>query len=197
MKAALARKIGMTQVYNADGKAVPATLLDLADARVVRKLADVNKIEIGIGSKKRANKAEKGIYGDVVPAFKQVVEADNLEVELSAAVKADIFVEGEKVHVTGTTKGKGFQGVVKRHGFKGGPNTHGGQSGKLRSPGSIGPGTSHGRVFKGKQMAGHMGQITHTTRSLKVVAVNPELNVIAVTGSVPGSNGSYVLVRKA
>lgn len=195
MKALVARKIGMTQVYREDGRAVPVTLLDVSGARVVRTTGLVNAVEVGIGTKKYANKSEKGIYGDNVPVFKSVVPAKEIP-ENGLTLNADIFAVGDKVKVTGVTKGKGFQGVVKRHGFKGGPNTHGGQSGKLRSPGSIGPGTTIGRVFKGKKMAGHMGVDNKSVWNLDIVAVDAEENVIAVKGAVPGNKGAYVIVQE-
>lgn len=195
MKAIVARKIGMTQVFKEDGRAVPVTLLDASTARVVRTTSLNNAVEIGMGSKKYSNKSEKGIYGENVPVFKAVVSTDEA-IEAGTEIKVETFNVGDKVKVSGVTKGKGFQGVVKRHGFKGGPNTHGGQSGKLRSPGSIGPGTSHGRVFKGKKMAGHMGVDKQSVWNLEVMAIDTVENVIAVKGAIPGNKGSYVIVQE-
>lgn len=195
MKVAVAKKIGMSQVYTDDGIAAPVTVLALEDARVTRAINGGSHVEIGMGVKKNSSKAEKGIYGESTPKFLKVVKLETPDQQPD--VKAETFTVGEYVHVSGVTKGKGFQGVVKRHGFKGGPNTHGGQSGKARSPGSIGPGTSHGRVFKGKQMAGHMGMDNKTVQNLKVVLVDAAKNLIAVRGAVPGNTGAYVFIRKA
>jgi large subunit ribosomal protein L3 len=111
-------------------------------------------------------------------------------------ITADAFAEGELVDVTGTSKGRGFQGVVKRHGFRGGPKTHG-QSDRLRAPGSIGSSATPGRVFKGMRMAGRMGNDRVTIQNLRVLRVDPERNLLLVGGSVPGANESLVMVRRA
>lgn len=186
----------MTQVYLADGRAIAATLLDAANVRVARVAGLDNAVELGLGAKKFANKSEKGIYGEQVPVFKAVIRKVDEQPEVGSTVAVDTFTVGDKVKITGITKGKGFQGFVKRWGFRGGPSTHGGESGKLRSPGSIGPGTSHGRVFKGKKMSGHMGVDTKSVWNLEVVAVDTENNLIAVKGAVPGNKGAFVVIQK-
>ncbi len=117
------------------------------------------------------------------------------KLELGAKIDTSIFTSGESVDIVGTSKGKGFQGVVKRHGFRGGPKTHG-QSDRLRAPGSIGAGTTPGRVLKGTRMAGHMGNARVTVKKLQVIQSDPERNLLVVKGSVPGANGSLLMIKK-
>jgi len=128
--------------------------------------------------------------------LREVKASETADMAVGQVITADAFVEGELVDITGTSKGRGFQGVVKRHGFRGGPKTHG-QSDRLRAPGSIGSSATPGRVFKGLRMAGRMGNDRVTVQNLKVLRVDPERNLLLVEGSVPGANESLVLVRRA
>ena len=128
--------------------------------------------------------------------LREVKASDTADIAVGQVINADAFAEGELVDVTGTSKGRGFQGVVKRHGFRGGPKTHG-QSDRLRAPGSIGSSATPGRVFKGMRMAGRMGNDRVTVQNLKVLRVDPERNLLLVQGSVPGANESLVMVRRA
>lgn len=200
MKALIGKKIGMTQIYKEDGTAVAVTVLDVADNVVSRYIKDgenVTHVEIGRGKEKKSNKADTGNYKALqfVPKVKQVFKTNSDELgEVGKQLNATLFEEGEKVTVIGTTKGKGFQGVMKRWNFKGGKRTHG-QSDRDRAPGSIGSGTTPGRVLKGKKMAGRMGREKETRKNIAVVAIMPEDNVIAVKGSLPGFNGSYVVIK--
>jgi large subunit ribosomal protein L3 len=204
MKAILGKKIGMTQVFADDGRKHTVTVISVADVVVSKHLRakgsdQVSHVEIGIGNKKKADKASTGNYKEVgkVPSFKVAIK-NNSESEVPAVgtvIGANIFAIGDKVNAIGTTKGKGFQGVVKRHNFRGGPNTHGGPTGKMRGPGSIGAGTTPGNVIKGKKMGGHMGDIRKTIQNLKIIDVNQEENLIAVSGSIPGANGTYILIK--
>jgi large subunit ribosomal protein L3 len=128
--------------------------------------------------------------------LREVKASDTSDMAIGQVINADAFAEGELVDVTGTSKGRGFQGVVKRHGFRGGPKTHG-QSDRLRAPGSIGSSATPGRVFKGLRMAGRMGNDRVTVQNLKVLRVDPERNLLLIQGSVPGANESLVIVRRA
>ncbi len=139
--------------------------------------------------------------GPEVGPFKFIREVGLLDgtstdaMELGASFDVGLFHDGESVDIVGTTKGKGFQGVVKRHGFGGGPRTHG-QSDRVRAPGSHGSGTTPGRVLKGSRMAGHMGDVRVTAKKLQVIQADPERNLLVVKGSVPGSNGSLLMIKK-
>jgi large subunit ribosomal protein L3 len=139
--------------------------------------------------------------GPVVGPFKVIREVDLQQgvtadkVELGSLFDVGLFRDGEAVDIVGTSKGKGFQGVMKRHGFKGGPRTHG-QSDRSRAPGSIGPGTTPGRVLKGTRMAGRMGNVRITAKKLQIIQADPERNLLVVKGSVPGANGGLLMIRK-
>lgn len=202
MKAILGTKIGMTQVFDENGRVHPVTVVDVSEVKVSRHLKDgeaVTQIELGKGTRKKPSKPEMGIYKEVsqVPMFKATfhLEPGEEALELGSEVRADIFESGELIDVIGTSKGKGFQGVMKRYNFKGGPKTHG--SGKHRAPGSIGSGTTPGRVVKGKKMPGHMGNERKTIQNLKVSHIDVAENLIAIAGSVPGNNGDYLIIRPA
>jgi len=155
-------------------------------------------VQVGFGEAKRLNSAQKGHLKDV-GRLKYLREFDMEDVEsaqVGQKLDVDMFKSGDLVDVTGTSKGKGFAGVVKRHHFAGGPKTHG-QSDRHRAPGSIGAGTSPGRVFKGTRMAGHMGNRRVTVRNLKVIDVDLARHLILVEGAVPGSNKGLLLIKKA
>lgn len=191
MKYILGIKKGMTRVFDGD-KSVAVTVVDVDGCKV--SFADDNGYELGIGTK-RGNVATVGKYKQYgsVPRFTHWV-SDKLDdgVEVGSEVVLDTFEKGKKVDVKGVTKGKGFAGVVKRWGFAGGPKTHG-QSDRLRAPGSIGAGTDPGRVLKGKRMAGRMGGDQMTVKNKMIV--DRKDNYILVSGAVPGSKGSQVLIE--
>lgn len=206
MKALIAKKIGMTHIFTEEGTQVPVTVLDVSDVKVVKKLMNgetATHLEIGAGNSKKANKAEQGNYkaAGFVPSVKFMVKLgrnteDLQSKEIGTEIGADIFAVGDRIDIIGTSKGKGFQGVVKRWGFHGGPATHG-QSDRHRAPGSIGSGTTLGRVFKGQKMAGHMGDEQKTISNLVVAGVDAEKKLIWVSGSIPGKNGNYVVIKSA
>jgi large subunit ribosomal protein L3 len=200
------RKAGMTRVYTETGEAVPVTVIEAVPNRVtqVRTLeADgYRAIQVAVGDRKAShtNKSLTGHYAKVkVAPGKQLVEfrlkgEDMKDVAAGFELKVDAFEVGQVVDVTGTTIGKGFAGTMKRHNFGGLPATHG-VSVSHRSPGSIGQRQTPGRVFLGKRMSGHMGQVRRTIENLKVVRVDAERNLILVSGAVPGAEGGQVIVR--
>ena len=194
----IGRKLGMTRVFAEDGTAVPVTVIEAGPCRVVRS-AD-GRVQLGFGAQRasRASKAELGHAKaaglDVAPAVVREFTVAGDAPAAGAEVKVDIFAPGELVKVTGTTKGRGFQGVVHRHGFGGGPASHGNT--RHRKPGSIGPGTNPSRVIKGKRMPGHHGAKRHTELGLSVVKIDAERNLLFVRGAVPGSRNGIVTVAK-
>ena len=220
MKGIIGRKIGMTQLFAPDGTVVPVTIIEAGPCFVVqRKTVEkdgYNAIQLGFEEvePKKLTRPEKGHLGllkadDKHPERKRLGEAVPplrvlREIRLSNVqdyqegqkITVAIFSPGEWVDVTGISKGKGFQGGVKRHGFAGGPKTHG-QSDRTRAPGAIGSTTTPGRVYKGLRMAGHMGNRRVAASHLRVVLVDPERNLIAVRGAVPGHKNGLVIVREA
>lgn len=200
MKAIIAQKKEMTQVFGEDGSVVPVTIVDVNEVYMIGK-KDEDKdgyqaIILGKGKKKNANKPELGKYKKLgfVPNFIKEIRDTVIEMEENTLIDATLFENGEVVSVTGDTKGKGFQGVVKRWGFHGGPKTHG-QSDRWRAPGSIGSGTTPGRVYKGKKMAGRMGGNQITVKNLEIVLVDKENGLIGIKGSIPGNKGSYIIIK--
>ena len=202
----IAKKMGMTRLFQDDGRHVPVTVLALENNQVVaHKTADRDgyvAVQLGAGTAKAKNvaKPQRGHFGkaEVEPKARLAefrVSHDAL-VDVGAEIAADHFVAGQLVDVSGHTQGKGFQGGVKRHGFAGGPKTHG-QSDRHRAPGSIGSGTTPGRVFKGTRMAGHMGHVRHTILNLQVVGVDEANNLLLIKGAIPGADEGLVTVRKA
>ena len=156
-------------------------------------------MQLGFGHKKRLNEPEKGhlkASGAQSRHLRDMKTEDGDAYTVGQTLDASIFAVGDLIDVTGTSKGKGFQGVVKRHGFSGGPKTHG-QSDRWRAPGSIGATTTPGRVFKGTRMAGHMGDERVTVQNLEVVRVDTERNLLLVKGSVPGATNGFLLVRRS
>jgi large subunit ribosomal protein L3 len=206
MPGLIGKKIGMTSLYSAAGKNIPCTILEVGPC-VVTQLRTLEKdgyeaIQLGFGEKseKRTSKAMQGHFKRAgVGPMKKLVEFRSFEQELQPGDELkvdDVFNEGEFVSVIGTSKGKGFQGVVKRHGFGGvGQATHG-QHNRLRAPGSIGAASTPSRVFKGMRMAGQTGNQRVTIENLEVVKVLPEDGVLVVKGAVPGHRGSTVVIRK-
>ena len=198
----LGRKLGMTQIFNERGETVPVTVLQVGPCTVTQLLTrDRNgyeAVQLGFGQKKRLNEPERGhlrasgAQSRFLREMKVVDDADQYTV--GQTLGAGMFAVGETVDVTGTSKGKGFAGVMKRHGFRGGPKTHG-QSDRARAPGSIGATSTPGRVFKGQRMAGRMGNDRVTIQGLEVIRVDAERNLLLVKGSVPGANEGLLLVR--
>jgi large subunit ribosomal protein L3 len=199
----LGRKLGMTQIFDARGETVPVTVLEVGPCVVTQILTDekngYSAVQLGFGHKKRLNEPERGHLKASGAQSRYLREMKNDGAgayEVGQTIKADFFQVGDLVDVTGTSKGKGFAGVIKRHGFAGGPKTHG-QSDRWRAPGSIGATTTPGRVFKGQRMAGRMGHERVTVQNLRVVRVDAERNLLLVEGSVPGPNEGLLLVRRA
>ena len=202
MKGILGRKIGMTEKFTTDGRVIPVTVIEVEPnviTQVKTKENDgYNAIQLGIVDKKekRATKAEIGHAkkAGVAPKrfLKEIRVEDVTQYELGSTIKADTFEVGEKVDVTGTSKGKGFAGVIKRHNQSRGPETHG--SRYHRRPGSMGT-MRPMRVLKGKKLAGHMGSETVTIQNLEIIAVSTEDNYILVSGNVPGPKNSLVLIK--
>ncbi len=192
----------MTQIFDEAGKIYPVTIVDVSDVVISKHLKDgdrISHVELGKGVQRKSTKPDLGNYKAIpgVPIFKATLKlgAGENPLEVGAKITADVFEVGDKIDVIGTSKGKGFQGVMKRHNFKGGPKTHG--SGKHRHGGSIGSGTTPGRVIKGMKMPGHMGDERKTVQNLRVAQVNSSDNLIAIRGAVPGSNGDYIIIRPA
>jgi large subunit ribosomal protein L3 len=205
MKGIIGKKIGMTSVFTPDGKQTPCTIIEAGPCTVTQVKTQTtdgyNATQIAFGDKKEkhSNSALNKHFAKANTGAKKFVKEFrdySLEKNLGDAITVDIFSEGEKVDVVGTTKGKGFQGVVKRHGFHGvGEQSHG-QHDRQRAPGSIGNSSDASRVFKGMRMAGRMGTDRVKIKGLKVIKIFPDKNYILVNGSVPGHNGSIVLIQK-
>ena len=201
-KALIGKKLGMTRLFEEDGRVVPVTALEVGPCTIVQVKTVENDgygaVQLGYGHKKKANKPELGHLRGLGPfRVRREVRVDDTEgLEVGQQIDVSILTEGQIVDVTGRSRGMGFAGGVKRHHFHGGPKTHG-QSDRHRAPGSIGAGTTPGRVLKGLRMAGHMGDERVTTMNLTVVKVDPERNVLLVKGAVPGVRNAAVMVRHA
>jgi large subunit ribosomal protein L3 len=201
-KGLLGKKIGMTRLFTESGEVAPVTLIEAGPCHVTQiKTVDTdgyNAIQIGYGQAKRLNKPARGHLGDAPPLrhLREIRTDDVEQYQVGQVINVDLFEPGDRVDVVGTSKGKGFAGGVKRHGFRGGPKTHG-QSDRQRAVGSIGSGTTPGRVFKGMKGPGHMGHRRVTTMNLEVVKVDVARNLIAVRGAVPGWRTGLVLIRDA
>lgn len=200
MKFIVGTKLGMTQVFRADGTVVPVTRVQagpcvVTQVKTVEK-DHVNSVQVGYGEQKlfRLNKAAQGHLKGLSPArhLRDFRVDENHGLNRGDVFTASVFAPGDKVEVVGTSKGRGFQGVVKRHGFRGGPASHGHKD-NLRMPGSIGAGGVQ-RVFKGMRMAGHMGDAQITVKNLEIVEVDAEKNELLIKGAVPGSRGGLVMV---
>ncbi|HEU0020475.1 MAG TPA: 50S ribosomal protein L3 [Dehalococcoidia bacterium] len=197
----LGKKIGMTQIYEAGGNVVPVTVIQAGPCFVTQirtqEKDGYEAVQVGFDQVKKLNKPRAGhLKNSRMVRFLREVPADNSsELAVGQQINVDIFTPGELVEIVGRSKGRGFAGVVKRHGFAGGERTHG-QSDRLRAPGSIGAGTTPGRVLKGMRMSGHMGNVQITVKNLKVVQVDPERNLLIVKGAVPGGPNSLLTVRK-
>ena len=206
MKGILGKKLGMTQIFDEDGIAIPVTVIEAGPCYVTQKKTEetdgYNAIALGFGElpEKRLNQPEIGHLKKAnCPPLQYLREfrvTDPDEYEPGQKVDVSVFEAGDFVDVIGTSKGKGFAGVVKRHGFRGGPKTHG-QSDRWRAPGSVGAGSTPGRVFKGVRMAGRMGNQQVTTLNLKVALVDADKNLLAVKGAVPGGKNGLLIIREA
>ena len=202
----IGKKLGMTQVFTEQGECIPVTVVKAGPCKVTQVKTEekdgYNAIQVGFEEKKenKVNKPENGHFekAGLDNAYKVLMEfkdvADEL-METGEEVKVEYFHPGEKVKVTGSSKGKGFQGVVKKYNFKGGPKTHG-QSHTLRTHGSIGMAADPSRVLKGTRMAGRAGNDTVTIRNLEVVKVDTEKNLLYLKGSVPGAKNGIIKIRK-
>ncbi len=198
----LGKKIGTTQVFRENGHVDCVTAIR-SDGCVVTQVKTVERdsydgVQLGFEPTKRSNKPMRGHLRQVDGHFRYLreVPVDGVgEVEVGQEIDVSLFQPGDKVDVTGTSKGRGFAGGVKRHNFRGGPKTHG-QSDRHRAPGSIGAGTTPGRVLKGHKMAGHMGSVRVTVRNLEVVEADSERGLLFVKGAVPGAANSLLLVSK-
>jgi large subunit ribosomal protein L3 len=200
----LGKKLGMVQTFTKEGAMVGCTVLEVGPCVVTqirtRERDGYEAVQLGYGAKKRLNEPEKGHL--------KAANAGNLrylrefkangtdEIRVGQKLGVELFKAGDRVNVSGTSKGRGFAGVVKRHGFSGGPKTHG-QSDRHRAPGSIGSGTTPGRVLKGLKMAGHMGDKRVTVRNLEVIETNPARGILLVRGAVPGGTDRLIEIRHA
>ena len=204
-KGIIGKKIGMTQIFDENGLVIPVTVIEAGPCTVAQvktvETDGYNAIQLGFGEvkAKHINKPEMGHFAKSKLEAKKHLREFRLDdisnVKVGDEIKADIFKAGEKVDIQGTSKGKGFQGVIKRHGQHRGPMGHG--SMYHRRPGSMGPTSTPGRVFKGKKLPGHMGHVTVTIQNLDVVRVDMDKNVILVKGSVPGCKGAILKIKTA
>jgi large subunit ribosomal protein L3 len=201
----LGKKLGMTRVFTEDGRWIEVTLLEAGPCTVVqrkkKKTDGYEAVQVGFGDQKerrckkplRGHFARAGVNPKRFLGEFRIEESD--ELKPGDEIRADIFRVGDRVDVSGTSKGKGFAGVCKRHGMKGGPGTHG--SNFHRRPGSIGSSADPSHVYKGRHLGGHMGSVRVTTQNLEIVNVNAVKNLLVVRGSVPGANGGVVIVRQS
>jgi len=206
VKAILGRKVGMTQVFNEQGEAVPVTVIKAGPCYVTQvktlERDGYEAVQLGFEEVKpqRLSGGEKGhLARNGLPPLRYLREfrlRKDDAVEPGQRILVDVFEVGDRVDVVGISKGRGFAGVVKRYGFSGGPKTHG-QSDRQRAPGSIGATTTPGRVWKGQRMAGRMGGARVSAQDLRVELVDPERNLLAVRGSVPGRKGGMVMIKQA
>lgn len=215
VEAILGKKLGMTQIFDEKGAVIPVTVIQAGPCKVTQVRTQdkdgYEAVQLGFEETSRLKKPQKGHQKELVRTDDSGKRAKDFGLKFLREVKAttaisdfkvgdvigpDIFKAGDRVDVTGTSKGKGFAGVMKRHNFNGGPKTHG-QSDRRRAPGSIGAGTTPGRVVKGMRMAGHMGHERVTTQNLTIVRVEAEKSLVLIKGAVPGANGGLVIIRRA
>lgn len=205
MKTLIGKKVGMTQIFDETGKVIPVTVIEAGPCLVAQvksvETDGYNAIQLGYGDVKESklNKPEKGHFAKAKLDLKKHLREFRMDsvdgVNVGDEIKVDTFVAGDRIDVQGTSKGKGFQGVIKRHGQSRGPMGHG--SMYHRRPGSMGACATPGRVFKGKKLPGHMGRVTITIQNLEVIRVDMDKNVILVKGSVPGAKGAILKVKSA
>ncbi len=197
----IGRKVGMTQVFQDDGTMVVVSVVAVEPNTVTRLRTPArdgySAVQLGTEESKKITKPERGQLRGLPPlsTIREFRVEDVDAFEVGQKLDVSLFAPGDLVDVTGVSKGKGFAGHIKRHHFKRGPKTHG--SDHHREPGSIGPGTTPGRVYKGLRMAGHLGDARTTTKKLRVVRTDPERNLILVKGSLPGARNALILVKKA
>ncbi len=204
VKGILGRKIGMTQVFDENGRAVPVTVVEAGPCRVAQvktpETDGYSAVQLAFGEPKRTNKPAAGHFAKAgVDPARYLVElrVDELgDLAAGSEIRADVFEPGEVVDVIGVTKGKGFAGVMKRHNFKGLSSSHGTHK-KHRSPGAIGACATPARVFKGTRMAGHLGHVRVTTLNLRVITADAERNLLLIRGAVPGPKNGIVMIRSA
>lgn len=206
MRGILGKKVGMTQLFDTSGAVVPVTIIEAGPCYVTQvktvESDGYNAIQIGFEEtqERKLSKGERGhlekSQSPVLRHLRELRYADSPTLSPGAVLRSDVFQEGDIVDVIATSKGRGFAGGVKRYGFAGGPKTHG-QSDRHRTPGSRGSGTTPGRTYKGTRGPGHYGNARATTQNLKVALVDPERNLLAIRGAVPGPNGGLVLIREA
>jgi len=198
----LGKKIGMTQIFRENGRVVPVTVIQAGPCVVTqvktKETDGYEAVQLGFGDVKRRNKPESGHLKNsrLSQYLREVATDDTSAFEVGQAIGVDIFESGEKVDVIGTSKGRGFAGVMKRWNFGGGPRTHG-QSDRARAPGSIGGGTTPGKVYKGLKMGGHMGNRRVTVKGLEIIEIDTERNLLLVKGGIPGATNSLVQIRRA
>ncbi len=197
----IGRKVGMTQVFQADGTMIPVSVVAVGPNTVTRlrtpERDGYTAVQLGIEPSKKLTKPEAGQLKELpkVAVIREFRLEDVSAYAVGQTLDVNLFAAGDLIHVTGTSKGKGFAGNIKRNNFQRGPKTHG--SDHHRAPGSIGPGTTPGRVYRGMRMAGHMGDERVTVKKLQVVRVDSDRNLLLVKGSVPGAPNALVLVKKA
>ncbi len=197
----LGKKIGMTQIFREDGRVVPVTVIEAGPCVVTQVKTLENDgyeaVQLGFGDVKRRNKPQAGHLKNskLSRYLREVSTDDTSEFEVGQTIGVDIFEAGEKIDVIGKSKGRGFAGVMKRWNFGGGPRTHG-QSDRARAPGSIGGGTTPGKVYKGLKMAGHMGNRRITVKGLEIVEIDFERNLLLIKGGIPGATNSLVQIRR-
>ena len=206
MAGLMGKKIGMTRIFDEGGNTIPVTVLQVGPC-FVTQIKTVEKdgyeaVQIGFDEKKPKN-LNKSIAGHLNKAgvkplrrLKEFQNFANTELKVGDEIKADLFKPGEVVKITGTSKGRGFAGVVKRHHFRGGPVSHG-QSDRLRAPGSLGQSSYPSRVYKGILMAGQMGNKKNSVLNLRIVKVDPEQNLLFVKGAIPGARNSFVEIYRS
>jgi large subunit ribosomal protein L3 len=204
MKGIIGRKVGMTQVFDETGAAVPVTVIEAGPCYVTQiKTVDADgydAVQLGFDSveQRKLNLPQRGHLRRVdrnLRVLREFRVTDPGEYSVGDLIQADVFAKGQRVDVVGTSKGRGFAGVIKRYGFHRQPKTHG-MTDRVRAPGAIGACTWPGRVWKGKKMPGHMGNVRKTVQNLLVVDADPERNLLLVRGGVPGPNGALVLVQE-
>jgi len=197
----LGKKIGMTQLFREDGRVVPVTVIEAGPCVVTqvktKETDGYEAIQLGYGDVKRRNKPEAGHLKDsrLSRYLREVTTDDTSEFTVGQTIGVDIFQAGEKIDVIGKSKGRGFAGTMKRWDFGGGPRTHG-QSDRARAPGSIGGGTTPGKVYKGLKMSGHMGNHRITVKGLEIVEIDAERNLLMIKGGIPGATNSLVQIRR-
>lgn len=198
----LGKKIGMTQIFREDGRVVPVTVIQAGPCVVTqvktKETDGYEAVQLGFDDVKRRNKPQAGHLKNsrLSRYLREVSTDDTSEFEVGQTIGLDIFEAGEKVDIIGKSKGRGFAGVMKRWNFGGGPRTHG-QSDRARAPGSIGGGTTPGKVYKGMKMAGHMGNRRITVKGLEIVEIDAERNLLMIKGGIPGATNSLIQIRRA